>query len=208
MLRDDLPTSVQALRAYVCTRLLNANNIHIVMSMTTLSTRLARPLSWRGLLADAVLAALLFGPLAAPFLRAWGLLAPRAVAGIIYTMGSFVCPQPALAVPLYDANLMAVCMRCYGTVLGLLITRLAYGADGGAGRAWLPRYGTRGLPIFAALIFAYAAEFAGQVAGLWPFDNTIVTLAGLLTGVGLGLMFHPVLQQAPMVPVADAAARS
>lgn len=103
-------------------------------------------------------------------------------------------PQPSLAVPLYHNNLMAVCMRCYGTVLGLLATRLWYAADGGAGRLWLPKYGLRALPIFALLIFTYAAEFAGQVAGLWGFDNTVTTIAGLITGVGLGLMFHPVLQ--------------
>ncbi|MDQ2999051.1 MAG: DUF2085 domain-containing protein, partial [Chloroflexota bacterium] len=93
--------------------------------------------------------------------------------------------------------MMAVCMRCYGTVLGLLLTRLLYAADAGAGRGWLPRYGLRALPIFAALIFTYAAEFAGQVAGLWGFNNLLVTAAGLITGAGLGLMFHPILQGQP-----------
>ena len=162
--------------------------------MTAISTRLTRPMHWRALIADVVLGGMILGPLAAPFLYAWGLLVPRTVGGIIYTMGSYVCPQPSLAVPLYHNNLMAVCMRCYGTVLGLLATRLWYVADGGAGRLWLPKYGLRALPIFALLIFTYAAEFAGQVAGLWGFDNTVTTIAGLITGVGLGLMFHPVLQ--------------
>lgn len=162
--------------------------------MTALSARLARPLDWRALAADAVLVALLVGPLAAPFLQAWGLFVPRTVSGIIYTMGSFVCPQPERGVALANAGIMAVCMRCYATVLGLLLTRLWYAYDAGASRAWLPRYGLRALPIFALLIFAYAAEFAGQVFGLWRFDNTLVTLAGLITGTGLGLMFHPFLQ--------------
>jgi uncharacterized membrane protein len=165
-----------------------------IAAMTTLSARLARPLHWRALAADAVLAALLLGPLAAPFLSARGLLVPRAVAGIIYTMGSYVCPQPARGLPLYDGQIMAVCMRCYATVLGLLLTRLMFAADGGASPIWLPRYGLRGLPIFGLLIFAYAAEFAGQVAGRWDFDNLVVTIAGLITGVGLGLLFHPILQ--------------
>jgi uncharacterized membrane protein len=148
----------------------------------------------RGLVADILLAALLLGPLAAPFLAAWGVLVPRTISGVIYTMGTFVCPQPARGLPLYDGQIMAVCMRCYATVLGLLLTRLLYAADGGATRIWLPHYGLRALPLFATLIFAYAAEFAGQVAGLWPFDNLAVTVAGLITGVGLGLMFHPLLQ--------------
>jgi uncharacterized membrane protein len=152
-----------------------------------------RPARRRSLLADAVLAALLLGPLAAPFLSRAELFAPRAVSGIIYTMGTFVCPQPVLGVALYDGALMAVCMRCYGVLAGLLLTRLLYAANG-AGRLWLPRYGPRALPIFGALILAYAAEFAGQVAGLWHFDNVAVTLAGLITGIGLGLMFHPALR--------------
>jgi hypothetical protein len=162
--------------------------------MTTLTARFVRPIRWRGVVADIVLVGLLSGPLMAPFLYAWGVWAPQAVSGVIYTMGTFVCPQPARAVALYDGNLMAVCMRCYATVLGLLITRLWYAADGATGRLWLPQYGRRALPIFAVLIFAYAAELAGEVAGLWSFDNAGVTVAGLITGLGLGLMFHPFLQ--------------
>jgi uncharacterized membrane protein len=165
-----------------------------IEEMTALANRIARPIHWRSLIADVGLAGLLLGPLAAPFLLAWGLLVPRTISGVIYTMGMFVCPQPAQGIALYDGQIMAVCMRCYGTVLGLLLTRLLYAADPGAGRSWLPRYGLRALPIFAALIFAYAAEFAGQVAGLWGFNNLLVTVAGLITGVGLGLMFHPMLQ--------------
>jgi uncharacterized membrane protein len=162
--------------------------------MTAITTRITRPLHWRGLVADAVLIGLLTGPLAAPFLRGWGLMAPLTVSSIIYTMGMFVCPQPGYAVALYDGQLMAVCMRCYGTVLGLLLTRLLYAVDGGGGRLWLARYGKWALPIFAVMIFSYAAEFAGQVAGWWGFNNLVATAAGLVTGAGLGLMFHPALQ--------------
>jgi uncharacterized membrane protein len=162
--------------------------------MTTLATGISRPTHWRGLIADVVLAGLLLGPLAAPFLKAWGLLVPRTVSSAIYTMGMFVCPQPAQGIVLYDGQIMAICMRCYGTLLGMLLTRLLYATDAGAGRAWLPRYGLRALPIFAALIGAYAAELAGQVVGWWSFNNLVVTAAGLITGVGLGLMFHPLLQ--------------
>ena len=156
--------------------------------MTALARRIAHPIHWRSRIADVVLAGLLLGPLAAPFLCAGGL------PDMIYTMGMFVCPQPAQGLAVYDGQIMAVCMRCYGTLLGLLLTRLLYAADAGAGHGWLPRYGLRGLPIFAALIFAYAAEFAGQVAGWWAFNNLVVTAAGLITGTGLGLMFHPMLQ--------------
>ena len=163
--------------------------------MAARSFRIPRPTHWRGLLADVVLAGLLLGPLTAPFLQAWGSPVPHTASGVVYTMGMFVCPQPAHGVILYGGQIMAVCMRCYGTVLGLLLTRLLYAAHGGEGRLWLPQYGVRGLPIFAGLIFTYAAEFAGQVAGLWEFNNLVATAAGLITGLGLGLMFHPPLQE-------------
>jgi uncharacterized membrane protein len=169
--------------------------------MTARTLRTVDLFARRGLLADIGLAALLLGPLAAPFLAAWGW--PGAVSDIVYTLGTFVCPQPARGLPLYDGQIMAVCMRCYATVLGLLVTRLLYAADGGVARVWLPRYGLRALPLFAILISAYAAEFAGQVAGLWRFDNLAVTVAGLITGVGLGLMFHPLLQAGSSISAVD-----
>lgn len=152
------------------------------------------PRRWRGMVADGVLMGLVVGPLAAPLLQAWGWFGPRAVAMVIYTMGGFVCPQPAQGVALVDGFLMAVCMRCYGTVLGLLVTRVVYGVDGGRSGVWLARYGGWALLVFGLLIFVYAAEFAGEVAGLWGFDQGVVTLAGVVTGCGLGLMFHPLLQ--------------
>src|SRR5690242_848540 len=126
--------------------------------MSTLATRVARARARRSLIADVVLAALLLGPLAAPFLRSWGLLAPRTISYGIYTLGMFVCPQPARGMVLYDGQIMAVCMRCYGTLIGLLLTRLLYAAGGQAGRCWLPQYGQRALPLFTTLIFVYAAE--------------------------------------------------
>ena len=162
--------------------------------MIATTARQNRAVRWRGRMADAALVAFVLGPLAAPLLYGWGSSIPRTVSGIIYTMGTFVCPQPTHGLALYDGEIMGVCMRCYGTVLGLLAARLLYAADGGVGRVWLRWRGLRALPLFAALIFAYAAEYAGQVAGLWRFDNLVVTIAGLITGAGLGLMFHPLLQ--------------
>lgn len=164
--------------------------------MTSTTAHLsAQLLPWRARIADLALAALLIGPPAAPLLLAWGGLLPGAIAGVVYTMGSFVCPQPARGPLLVHGLAMAVCMRCYGTLLGLLLTRILYALDKGAGHIWLPRYGLRSLPIFAILISAYAAEFAGEVAGLWRFDQLAVSIAGLICGAGLGLMFHPILQQ-------------
>lgn len=147
----------------------------------------------RSVIADVLLAGLVLGPLAAPFLAAAGIFPLPGIAGIIYTMGMYVCPQPAHGLMLMPPHIMAVCMRCYGVVLGLLATRLFYAQRGGAGRMWLTQYGYRGATLMGVLILAYPAEFAGQVSGLWGFDNSVVTLFGLITGVALGLFFMPVL---------------
>jgi hypothetical protein len=46
-------------------------------------------------------------------------------------------------------------------------------------------------------MIAYPAELAAQVFGLWSFNNYIVTFFGLITGVGMGLFFMPILHQCP-----------
>lgn len=145
-----------------------------------------------GVVADLILAGLLIGPLLAAAFSHLPFSPLSFVAEMIYVIGTFVCPQPSFGLPVSHGHIMAVCMRCYGTVAGILITRLLYAA-GGFPHVWLPRWGVRGLPLFALLIFAYPAELAGQVADLWHFDHLVVSLVGLITGVGLGLMFHPFL---------------
>lgn len=149
-------------------------------------------LNWRSAIADFVLVGMVVGPLLAPFLSASMLLLLPGIAGIIYAMGSHVCPQPDMGLVLAPPFTMAVCMRCYGTVLGLLFSRLLY-ASGGAGFYWLTQYGLGGAMLTSLLMMAYPAELAAQVFGLWSFNNYVVTLFGLVTGVGAGLFFMPIL---------------
>lgn len=151
-----------------------------------------RNLNWRSAIADFVLAGMVVGPLFAPFLSASMLPLLPGIAAIIYTMGMHVCPQPDMGLALVPPFTMAVCMRCYGTVLGLLITRLVY-ANGGTGFYWLTQYGLLGAMLTSLLMMAYPAELAAQVVGLWNFNNYVVTLFGLITGVGIGLFFWPIL---------------
>lgn len=152
-----------------------------------------RNLNWRSAIADFVLACMVVGPLFAPFLSASMLPLLPGIAAIIYTMGMHVCPQPDMGLALVPPFTMAVCMRCYGTVLGLLITRLVYAKSGGAGFYWLTQYGLVGAMLTSLLMMAYPAELAAQVMGLWNFNNYVVTLFGLITGVGIGLFFWPIL---------------
>lgn len=154
-----------------------------------------RNLNWTSAIADFVLAGMIIGPLFAPFLSASMLPLLPGIAAIIYMMGMHVCPQPDMGLALVPPFTMAVCMRCYGTVLGLLITRLLYVKSGGTGFYWLTQYGLVGAMLTSLLMIAYPAELAAQVVGLWNFNNYVVTLFGLITGVGIGLFFWPILHK-------------
>ncbi|MEH2297392.1 DUF2085 domain-containing protein [Nostoc sp.] len=149
--------------------------------------------NWVSLIADFMLVGMVFGPPIAPFLAASGVFLLGGIADIIYLMGNHVCPQPAMGLELAPPFIMAVCMRCYGTVTGLLITRLLYGITGGKGFYWLSQYGLRGAALASVLMMAYPLELAAQVFGLWSFNNYLVTPFGLITGLAWGLFAMPIL---------------
>ncbi|MFQ4141145.1 DUF2085 domain-containing protein [Chlorogloeopsis sp. ULAP02] len=148
---------------------------------------------WVSLVADILLAGMVLGPLAAPFLAASGLPILPVIADIIYFMGSHVCPQPDMGVALAAPFIMAVCMRCYGTVTGLLLTRLLCGVTGGKGFYWLHQYGWSGVALASVLMMAYPLELAAEVLGWLSFNNYIVTVFGLITGLAWGLLTMPIL---------------
>ncbi|ASC71190.1 hypothetical protein XM38_021420 [Halomicronema hongdechloris C2206] len=158
-------------------------------------TRSRPSLNWRSLLGDIGLAALISGPIAAPFLAAsaWPLLTD--IANIIYTMGEHVCPQPELGVPLAAPHIMAVCMRCYGTVLGLGIMRWLYHRTRGQGTYWLEQYGLLGFVLTFILCLAYPLELAMQGFDWWGVHHGAMTLFGLIAGLGLGAYLMPLLHQ-------------
>lgn len=165
-----------------------------------LATTPSQSSRWLSIFADIVLAALVSGPLAAPFLASSTLPLLPVIANIIYGLGMYVCPQPDMGLVLAPPFAMAVCMRCYGTVLGLLATRLLYTSDRGTGFYWLSQYGRRGAMLTGLLIMAYPAELAAQSFGMWGFNHGVMTLFGLVTGTALGLLIMPMLhaQSAPL----------
>jgi uncharacterized membrane protein len=144
-------------------------------------------------IADFLLSGMVVGPIVAPFLASSHLLGTGLIAQIIYFMGDHVCPQPSMGVELSPPWIMAVCLRCYGTVAGLLMTRLLYLLDPGKSRIWLHQYGWWGVAIAAVLMAAYPIELALQTIGLWDYQNGIVTIFGLITGLAWGLHGMPVL---------------
>jgi uncharacterized membrane protein len=161
------------------------------MQMVVLSRFLQ--VNWVSLFADFLLAGMVFGPPIAPFLAASGVFLLPGIADMIYFMGDHVCPQPTLGLELSPPFSMAVCMRCYGTVTGLLITRILYELTGRKGIFWLGQYGWDGVAFASVLMMAYPLELAAQVFGLWDFNNYIVTPFGLITGLAWGLFTMPIL---------------
>ena len=147
--------------------------------------------SWSSWFADLVLAALVSGPIMAPVLAASGLPVLTQISDIIYTMGQWVCPQPDLGVSLAAGHIMAVCMRCYGTVLGLLMMRIVYAKDQGRSRYWLGHYGLVGFGIAFALCMAYPIELALQGLEGWPVSNLRMIFFGWIAGIGLGAYIMP-----------------
>ncbi|MCM1983363.1 DUF2085 domain-containing protein [Lyngbya confervoides] len=154
-----------------------------------------RPL--RSYLADFVLVGLVSGPLAAPFLASTSLPLLPQIANLIYTMGQWVCPQPEMGLMLWPPHLMAVCMRCYGTLMGLMIMRYLVSRSGGQEFFWLHRSGPLGLVICGALCLVYPAELYAQIWGWWDYHNPVVTLFGLIAGLGLGAYIMPLLHPVP-----------
>ncbi|WP_414623472.1 DUF2085 domain-containing protein [Calothrix sp. CCY 0018] len=144
-------------------------------------------------IADFLLTGMVIGPIVAPFLAASGLPILPTIANIIYFMGHHVCPQPQMGLELAPPALMAVCMRCYGTVMGLFTTRLLYITDKGKAFYWLHQYGWNGAAFSTVLMMAYPLEMAAQILGWWSFHNLIVAPFGLITGLAWGLFTMPIL---------------
>jgi hypothetical protein len=143
--------------------------------------------------ADFLLSGMVVGPVIAPFLAGVDLPGIDAIAQIIYFMGNHVCPQPEMGLELAPPMIMAVCMRCYGTVTGLFLTRLLYGVNRGTSPVWLHQYGWAGVAIASFFMAAYPIELAAQTAGMWAFDNVVVSAFGLVTGLAWGLHAMPIL---------------
>lgn len=147
----------------------------------------------RKIIADVILAALLSGPIIAPWFAHLGFFPFNIIAKIIYFMGSIVCPQPDMGLEIAPAQIMAVCMRCYGLLLALLGLRLLYSTDGGRGWYWLNQYRFKGAAIASILTSAYLVEMLIELARWWEYNNYIVTAFGAVTGLGIGLFVVPVL---------------
>lgn len=150
---------------------------------------------WKSLVADIILAGLVSGPVAAPFLAASGLPLLPLIADIIYFMGVHVCPQPEMGLSLMPMHLMAVCMRCYGTLMGVVAMRWLFSRNQGRSAYWLHQYGWLGFALTILLCLVYPAELYAQYWGWWDYSNWVVFPFGLVSGLGLGAYIMPLLHQ-------------
>lgn len=156
-----------------------------------------QPRPWRSIIADVILVGLVSGPLAAPFLASTGLPILPQIASIIYFMGDHACPQPEMGLAFMPPYLMAVCMRCFGTLMGLVTMRYLFSVNQGQAPYWLNRYGLPGLVLTLGLCLVYPFELYAQSWGWWEYNNFVVTLFGLVSGLGLGAYIIPPLHRAP-----------
>ena len=101
-------------------------------------------------------------------------------------LGTVVCPQPEMGLPLAGTYQMSVCMRCYGTVAGLVLMRWLFHRDQGRSRYWLEQYGLWGFALTFVICMAYPLELALQKTAWWGLNQGVMTLFGLIAGVGLG----------------------
>jgi uncharacterized membrane protein len=152
----------------------------------------------KSVVADVILLALVGGPLAAPFLASTSLPLLPLIANIIYFMGDRVCPQPEMGLALSPPHIMAVCMRCYGTLLGLVAMRWLISRSTGREAYWLNQYGFTGFCVTLLLCLAYPAELWAQYWGWWGYNNTVVTAFGWVAGLGLGAYIMPLLYSSPI----------
>lgn len=150
---------------------------------------------WKGLLADIGLVVLVSAPLAAPFLAATASPLLQQAADLIYAVGQRMSPQPELGLPLAPPYLMAVCMRSYGTIIGLGIMRLLHGKTQGQGRYWLDQYGIWGFVIAFILFLSYPFELAMQGFDSWGVNPWKMTLFGLIAGIGIGAYLMPIFYE-------------
>ncbi len=129
-----------------------------------------RRLAWGGLLAATTL--LLLGALSPPF------LAPEGRPFVMHVF-SAVCHQLPARSPVFDGVQIAICDRCVGIYLGLVI---GVGTVGW-GRAvwqWMGRYGRY---VFLASAVPMGSNWLGSILGVWETGGWSRTLTGLLFGI-------------------------
>ena len=101
---------------------------------------------------------------------------------VIYLIGDITCHQIAERSYHFNDNQMAVCSRCFGIYLGILI---------GMGIAIIRKIDLTGkfVVIMLLSVVPLGIDGTGQLFGYWVSNNTLRLITGLLAGTGVGAAF-------------------
>ncbi len=100
-----------------------------------------------------------------------------------YVWLRYICHQiPTRCIWIFGSN-MALCSRCFGLFLGLLLTGIFLGLKGVKRIYWK-----------SAIILILPAVIDGtiQFKGIWISNNYLRFISGFSTGVGSGMVLFPV----------------
>jgi hypothetical protein len=149
------------------------------------------PVVWPRWVFDTLLAILFFGPLISPLFRATE-LPLVADAGWLArdVLSRFVCPTPERSYMLFGLP-MAVCARCWGATIGLLIARLIFND---ARFSWLiARFVALPMLVRFALcalpFLLWPLEIIGHYNGWWYAPLWLLLVNGAQAGFAAGLFF-------------------
>jgi uncharacterized membrane protein len=101
---------------------------------------------------------------------------------VVYSIGDMTCHQIAERSYHFNDNQMAVCSRCLGIYIGILI---------GMGIAIIREiYLTEKFVVIVLLSVApLGIDGTGQLFGYWVSNNTLRLITGLFAGTGVGAAF-------------------
>jgi hypothetical protein len=155
-------------------------------------------------LLNLALAILFLGPIISPLFRATG-LPLLADAGLLARdlLSAYVCPTPERSYMLLGLP-MAVCARCWGATIGLIVARTLFRATGESSAAasaslhvrLLNRF--RQAPIAVRLLLSalpfllWPLEIVGAAQGLWYAPLWLLLLNGAQAGFFAGLFLYSI----------------
>src|SRR5258708_6452473 len=152
------------------------------------SRRLANlRLHWRAV--EFALFLMFIGPLIAPYFSRVNDPMYQAVAALIFKIGAFICPQPAITFE-YGGMPYAVCYRCLAALFGLIISRWLH-RPGGALYNWPMR--TRVIAL-AACILWLEIDLQFTAHGIWQASILLMIVHGVPYGISVGAVcFAPLV---------------
>lgn len=110
------------------------------------------------------------------------ILSLRPHARITYLIGDITCHQIAERSYYLNNNQMAICSRCFGLYLGIMIGMML-AISRKIELTW------QFVVLVVSSVVPLGIDGTGQLLGYWVSTNTLRVLTGLLAGIGVGTAF-------------------